>query len=62
MSTIKYGRALERLIVENVIDDPALVPVHVLKADVSDGFYRIGLSPTDAPKLGLVFSSESTTS
>ena len=27
----------------------------MLKADLSDGFYRIGLNPEDAPKLGLVF-------
>ena len=30
---------------------------YLLKADVSDGFYRIGLRPTDAPKLGLIFPS-----
>ena len=57
MSTIQYVRALERIIREVVIDDIALVLVHVLKADVSDGFYHIGLRPTDAPKLVIVFSS-----
>ena len=30
----------------------------MIKADVSDGFYRIGLRPSDAAKLGLVFPSE----
>ena len=32
--------------------------MHVLKADVSDGFYRIGLRLTGAPKLGLIFPSK----
>ena len=55
---MQSGRALERLIREVVIYDPALGPVHVLKADASDIFYCIGLHPTDSPKLVLVFSLE----
>ena len=62
MSTIQYGRELERLIREVVIDDPSLGPVHLLKVDVSDGFYRIGLRPTEAPKLEIIFPSERMTS
>ena len=27
----------------------------MLKTDVSDDFYRIGIRPEDAPKLGLIF-------
>ena len=38
--------------------EPKLGPVHMIKADVSNGFYRIGLHPSDAAKLGLVFPSE----
>ena len=49
---MQYGRALDRLIGEVVIANPALGPVHVLKLDISDNFYRIGLRPTDDPKLG----------
>ena len=55
---MEYGRALERLIREVVIANPALGPVHVLKADFSEGFYRIVLCPTETHKLGLVFTSE----
>ena len=58
MPAMKYGRSLERLIRQVVISNPALIPVHVLKAGVSDGFYRIGLSLTYAPKMGLVFPLE----
>ena len=54
---MQYGWALDRLIREIVYADPELGYVYLLKADVSDGFYRIGLHPTDVPKLGLVFPS-----
>ena len=37
--------------------DLALGYVYLLKVDVSDGFYRIGLRPEDAPKLGLILPS-----
>ena len=57
LSATQYGQALDRLIREIVYGDPALGCVYLLKADVSDGFYRIGLHPEDAPKLGLIFSS-----
>ena len=54
---MQYGRALDRLIREIVYTDPALGYVYLLKADISEGFYRIGLRPEDAPKLGLIFPS-----
>ena len=55
---MQYGRCLDRLLREIVYADPKLGPVHMIKADVSNGFYRIGLRPSDAAKLGLVFPSE----
>ena len=57
LSAMQYGWALDRLIREIVYVDPALGYVYLLQADVSDGFYRIGLRPEDAPKLGLIFPS-----
>ena len=51
---MQYGCALDRLLREIVFSESALGPVYLLKADVSDGFYRIGLRPEDAPKLGLI--------
>ena len=57
LSAMQYGRALDRLIRKIVYADPALGYVYLIKADVSDGFYRIGLRHTDAPKLGLIFPS-----
>ena len=45
LSAMQYGRALDCLIREIVYADPALGYVYLLKADVSDGFYRIWLRP-----------------
>ena len=55
---MKYGWDLDHPIREIVISDPTMGPLHVLKADVIDGFYRIGLCPMDDPKMGIVFPSE----
>ena len=57
LSARQYGRELDRLIHEIVFVDPSLVIVYLLKTDVSDGFYHIGLLLEDAPKLGLIFPS-----
>ena len=50
---MKYGRALDRLIREVIIEDPALGPVYVMEAGIINRFYHIGLRPTGAPDLGL---------
>ena len=55
LSSMQYGRTLDRVLREIVYADPRYGPVHLMKADVSDGFYRIPLRPKDAPKLALVF-------
>ena len=49
MPAMQYGRVLERIIREVFISDPAMGPVHVLKSDGSDSFYRTGLHPMDSP-------------
>ena len=56
LSAIQYGRFLDRLLREIVYADPKLGPVHMIKDDVSDGFYRIGLRPSDAAKIRPCFS------
>ena len=57
LSAIQYDCALDRLLQDIVFADPALGPVYILKADVLDSLYRIGVRPEDAPKLGLIFPS-----
>ena len=58
MSVMQYFRALERLIGEVVLADPALGTVNALKADLSDSFFHIGLCPMGSPKLGIFLTSE----
>ena len=55
LNAMQFGRALERLLREILLADPAKGPVSMLKLDISDGFYRIALNPTDVPKLGVIF-------
>ena len=45
LSSMHYGRVLDRLLREIVFADLALGPVYLIKADISDGFYCIGLHP-----------------
>ena len=57
LSVMRYGRALDRLLHEIVFADPSIGPVYILKADMSDSFYYIGVRPEDTPKIGLTFPS-----
>ena len=52
---MQFGHALDRILREILLANPAHGPVHLTKTDLSDGFYRVDLAPEDAPKLGLVF-------
>ena len=52
--TMQYGRMLDRLIREVVITEPALGPIYVYKADVSNRFNCTGMKPKDITKLGLL--------
>lgn len=52
---MQFGHALERLLREILFSNPAHGPVYIIKIDIADGFYRIGVRPEDVPKLGVVF-------
>ena len=52
---MQFGHALERFLRQILLADPKLGPIELMKVDISDGFYRICLSPGDIPKLGVVF-------
>ena len=53
--SMQYGHALDRILREILLADPKLGPVYVHKIDLSDGYYRISLSPHDIPRLGVIF-------
>jgi hypothetical protein len=55
---MQFGKALPRLL-QGIFDaDPRYGPVHLIKVDIADGFYRICLNPADIPKLGVVFPTK----
>lgn len=58
VDAMQFGHALDRILREIMMADPAYGPVNLIKVDLSDGFYRIGLSAGDMPKLGLVFPTK----
>ena len=51
---MQFGRTLERLLTTIRHADPAYGPVHIIKIDIADGFYRVGLVPDAAPGLGVI--------
>jgi hypothetical protein len=55
LDSMQFGFALDRILREILLADPALGPVQMLKIDLSDGFYRINLNIDDIPKLGVAF-------
>ena len=55
MEAMQFGHALDRILREILLADPALGPVQLIKLDISDGFYRIAVNIDDIPKLGVIF-------
>ncbi|KAL3816142.1 hypothetical protein ACHAXA_001629 [Cyclostephanos tholiformis] len=55
MELMQFGHALDRILREILLANPAFGPVHLIKLDISDGFYRIALAVDDIPKLGVAF-------
>jgi hypothetical protein len=52
---MQFGPSLECILQEILFPNPAHGPVQMIKLDISDGFYRIGLNIDNIPKLGVVF-------
>jgi anion-transporting ArsA/GET3 family ATPase len=54
---MQFGNALDRLIRHFVLVDPAHGLVQLIKVDIVDSFYRIGVRPTDVLKLDVAVPS-----
>jgi hypothetical protein len=55
---MQFGRTLQRIL-QGIFDaDPRFGPVHLIKVDIADGYYRVYINPTDIPKLGVVFPTK----
>ena len=50
---MQFGRALERIIRLVVHSNPRFGPVHFMKIDIADGFYRVWLRVHDVPTLAV---------
>ena len=55
MEAMQFGHALDRILREILLADPTFGPVHLIKLDISDGFYQITININDIPKLGVIF-------
>jgi hypothetical protein len=55
MEAMQFGWSLEQFLHEILFADPAHGPVHMIKLDISDGFYQIGLNIDDIPKFWVIF-------
>ncbi len=44
LDSMQFGHALDRILREILLADPAMGPVQMLKIDLSDGFYRLDLN------------------
>ena len=58
LEAMQFGHALDRILRHILISNPKHGSVYLMKVDLSDGFYPMGLSPDDVPKLGVVFPTE----
>jgi hypothetical protein len=58
---MQFGKALERIlerILQAIVDaNPKHGPVHLIKVDIADGFYRIWLNVHDIPKLAVAITT-----
>ena len=50
---MQFGHALQRILQRMYDADPCHGPIYMMKVDIADGFYRVGLAPEDVPSLGV---------
>ena len=50
---MQFGHALKRILQRMYDADPRHGPIYMVKVDIADGFYRVGLAPEDVTSLGV---------
>ena len=55
MESMQFGRALDRILYKLRHSNRRFGPVHMIKVDIADGFYRMWVSASCVPTLGVVF-------
>ncbi len=58
MASMQFGNTLQHILQRLAYANPKFGPVHLLKFDLSDGYYRIRLSPEAALELAVIIPSE----
>jgi hypothetical protein len=61
-TSMQFGRALQRILQRIAYADPRFGPVHMLKFDLSDGYYRVRLSPEAALELAVIIPGDNPSS
>ena len=50
---MQFGHALQRILQRMYDADPRHGTIYMMRVDIADGFYRVGLAPEDVPSLGV---------
>ena len=50
---MQFVHALQRILQHMYDSDPRHGSIYMMKVDIADGFYRVGLAPEDVPSLGV---------
>ena len=53
--SMQFGHALDRVLREKLLANPAFGPVNLIKIDIADSFYRLDVILGDIPKLAVIF-------
>ena len=51
--SMQFGHALQRMLQLMYDTDPRHGTIYMMKVDIADGFYRVGLAPEDVPSPGV---------
>ena len=51
--SMQFGHAMQRILQRMYDTDPRHGPIYMMKVDIADGFYRVGLAQEDVPSLGV---------
>ena len=52
---MQFGKTLTQLLTKIAQADPQHAPIHLIKIDIADRFYRVHLTPNHIPVLGVAF-------
>jgi hypothetical protein len=52
---MQFGRALQGILETILNANPQYGPIHLIKVDIANGFYRVWVNSSDIPKLGVIF-------